>query len=78
MNDAIERYSMEEHTETNEIIIKSSTDSVSQKFTYSIADSNELKLVGNELSITFKKIPTSKFRLLSRKFHWINESTYNY
>ncbi|MFT4576052.1 MAG: hypothetical protein ACI9SI_000970 [Polaribacter sp.] len=78
MNDTIERYSFEENTETKELIFKSSTDSVAQKFTYSISDSNELKLKGDHLNISLKRIPPSKFRLLNRKFHWVNESTYNY
>jgi uncharacterized membrane protein YphA (DoxX/SURF4 family) len=78
MTDAIERYSFEENTETKELVFKSSTDSIFQKFTYSISDSNELKLKGDSLNISFKKVLTSKFRLLNRKFHWVNESTYNY
>ncbi|PQB08134.1 hypothetical protein BST83_14025 [Polaribacter filamentus] len=78
MNDTIERYSFEENTETKELILKSSTDSISQKFTYSISNSNQLKLKGDHLNISFKKVPTSQFRLLNRKFHWINETTYMY
>jgi len=78
MNDTIERYSFKENTETKELVFKSSTDSISQKFTYSISESNVLKLKGDSLNISFKRIPTSKFRLLNRKFHWVNESTYNY
>jgi hypothetical protein len=78
MTDAIERYSFEENTETEELVFKSSTDSISQKFTYSISDSNVLKLKGDSLNISFKKVPTSKFRLLNRKFHWINETIYKY
>lgn len=78
MNDTIERYSFEENTETKEVVFKSSIDSVAQKFTYSILNSNELKLKGDHLNISFKKVPTSKFRLLNRKFHWINETIYKY
>ena len=78
MNDTIERYSFEENTETKELVFKSSKDSIPQKFTYSISDSDELKLKGDHLNISLKKVPTSKFRLLNRKFHWINETTYMY
>jgi len=78
MNDAIDRYSFEENTETKEIIFKKSSDSMLLKFTYSISNSNQLILKGDHLNISFKKVPTSKFRLLNRKFHWVNESTYNY
>ena len=78
MNDSIERFSFKEKSETKEIYFKNSTDSIPKKFTYFISNSNELKLTGDEISISFKKVPTSKFRLLNRKFHWVNESTYNY
>jgi len=53
-----------------------------KKFTYTISNTNQLKLNGvlNEKKITvqLKKVPESQFRLLNRKFHWVNESTYNY
>jgi hypothetical protein len=78
MDNSIERFSFEEHLETKEIVFKNITDSVVQKFTYSISNSNELKLDGDGISISLKKVPTSKFRLLNRKFHWVNETTYNH
>jgi len=78
MNDAIDRYSFEENVDTKEIILKKETDSLPQKFTYSISNSNELILKGDHLNISFKRVPTDNFRLLNRKFHWVNESTYNY
>ena len=52
------------------------------QFTYTISDTGLLTLEGvstkHTLSIQLKKIPLSDFRLLGRKFHWVNESTYNY
>ena len=78
MNDSIERFSFKERTETKEIVFKNSTETSLQRFTYSISNSNELKLNGKGISISLKKVPTSKFRLLNRKFHWVNETTYNY
>ncbi len=78
MNDSIERFSFKERTETKEIVFKNSTETSPQRFTYSILNSNELKLNGKGISISLKKVPTSKFRLLNRKFHWVNETTYNY
>jgi len=78
MNDSIDRYTFEENVETKELIFKKATDSVPQKFTYSISNSNKLILNSDELRISFKRVPESKFRLLNRKFHWVNESTYNY
>lgn len=82
MDNSIERFSFKEHPETKEIVFKSSTNSLPKKFTYTISNTNQLKLNGvlNEKKITvqLKKIPESQFRLLNRKFHWVNESTYNY
>jgi uncharacterized membrane protein YphA (DoxX/SURF4 family) len=78
MNDSIERLSFKERAETKEIIFKNSTETSLQKFTYSISNSNKLKLNGKGVSISLKRVPTSKFRLLNRKFHWVNETTYNY
>ena len=82
MNDTINRYSFQENIDTEEIVFKGLEDSVSQKFKYSIANKNELKLEGflngKELKIELKKILKTNFRLLNRKFHWVNETTYNY
>jgi len=78
MNDLIDRYSFEEDSESKEIVFKNPINSLQQKFTYSISNSNELKLKGDGISISLKKVPISTFRLLNRKFHWVNETTYNY
>ena len=81
MNDRIDKYNFEENSDTKEIIFKDDKNSLSQKFTYQVSN-GQLKLQGdlnnNKLSIELKKIPESEFRLLNRKFHWVNESTYNY
>ncbi|MDD7913582.1 hypothetical protein [Polaribacter ponticola] len=59
MNDTINRYSFQENIDTEEIVFKGLEDSVSQKFKYSIANKNELKLEGflngKELKIELKK-----------------------
>ena len=62
----------------NEIAFKDINNSLPQKFTYTISGTDQLKLNGVSLNIQLKKVPESKFRLLSRKYHWVNESTYNY
>ncbi|WP_026775490.1 hypothetical protein [Polaribacter sp. Hel_I_88] len=82
MNDTIKRYSFKENIDTEEIVFKGIKDSISQKFKYSIANKNSLKLKGflngKELKIELKKVPKTDFRLLNRKFRWVNETTYNY
>lgn len=82
MNDTIKRYSFKENIDTEEIIFKGIKDAVPQKFKYSIANKNSLKLKGflngKELKIELRKVPITDFRLLNRKFHWVNETTYNY
>tara|TARA_R110002073_G_scaffold296322_1_gene462301 strand:- start:11454 stop:12698 length:1245 start_codon:yes stop_codon:yes gene_type:complete len=81
MNNHIDRYSFEENSDTKEIVFKDDKNSLPQKFTYEVSN-DQLKLQGdlnnNKLSIQLKNIPVSQFRLLNRKFHWVNESTYNY
>ncbi len=82
MNDHIDRYTFEENTETKVIALKDANNSLLQKFTYTVSDNGQLSLNGvlneNNLNVQLKRIPESQFRLLSRKFHWVNESTYNY
>ena len=82
MNDTINRYSFRENIDTKEIVFKGLKGSDSQNFKYSIPNKNNLKLKGflngKELKIDLKKVPKTKFRLLNRGFHWINETTYNY
>ena len=82
MNDTIQRYSFKENIDTEEIVFKGIKDSIVQKFKYSIPNKSSLKLKGflngKELKIELKKVPKTDFRLLNRKFHWINETTYNY
>ena len=77
MNDSIDRYTFEENTETKEIAFKDNN-SLPQKFTYTVSNTGQLRLNSLLLNIQLKKVPESQFRLLNRKFHWVNESTYNY
>jgi len=81
MNDSINRYSFKEIPNENEIVFKN-IDALSEKFKYKISNSNHLELKGflneKEIIVKLKKIPETKFRLLNRGFHWINETTYNY
>lgn len=82
MNDTINRYTFKENIDSKELVFSDLKGSVSQKFKYSTSNNTDLKLEGflngKELKIELKKIPKTKFRLLNRKFHWVNETTYNY
>ena len=82
MNDTINRYSIKENIDKKEIVFKGLKVSDSQKFNYSISNKSNLKLEGylneKELKIELTKVPKTKFKLLNRGFHWINETTYNY
>lgn len=82
MNDTINRYSFKENIDAKKLVFKRLKDSNPQNFKYSISNQNELNLEGflngKELKIELRKVPQTEFRLLNRKFHWINETTYNY
>ncbi len=78
MTDTIERYSFKEDTNKREINFSNSSRSVDQKFSYSLDSPERLALNNAHTQIILKKVPTTKFRLLNRKFHWINESIYKY
>ena len=78
MTDTIERYSFKEYTNKREINFSNSSRSGDQKFNYTLDSTKKLTLHGENTQIILKKVPTTKFRLLNRKFHWINESIYKY
>ncbi|NOY47156.1 MAG: hypothetical protein GXO84_02915 [Chlorobi bacterium] len=82
MNDSIDRYQFEIKQELKDIIFKRNTDSIPQRFSYTFNTPEQLQLRGtldgDSLYIQFKRKPELDFRLLNRKFHWVNESTYNY
>ena len=82
MNDSIDRYLFDENKEQKEISIKRFTDSILHQFSYQFIDAEHLQLKGvldgDSLLIQFQRKRATDFRLLNRKFHWINESTYNY
>ncbi|PHR70725.1 MAG: hypothetical protein COA67_07935 [Lutibacter sp.] len=82
MNDSIDRYQFEINKEQKEVIFKRSTDSISHRFSYKLINPEHLQLRGvldkDSLSIEFKRKLETDFRLLKRKFHWVNESIYNY
>ncbi|MBL4904871.1 MAG: hypothetical protein JKZ00_02390 [Flavobacteriaceae bacterium] len=82
MNDSIDRYEFNENKDQKEMSIKRFTDSISHRFSYQFINAEHLQLKGvldgDSLHIQFQRKRVTDFRLLNRKFHWINESTYNY
>ncbi|MEH6534840.1 MAG: hypothetical protein V7719_00500 [Psychroserpens sp.] len=82
MNDSIDRYQFEFNTNQKEIVFNRETDSVPQHFLYSFDNPKALKLNGvldgDSLQIHFNRKLETDFKLINRKFHWVNESTYNY
>jgi hypothetical protein len=82
MTDSIDRYPFEINSDLNEIIFRSENDSISHRFLYRFINPQELELNGtiyaDSISIIFKRRPKSDFRLINRKFHWVNETNYNH
>ena len=82
MNDSIDRYQFEVNKEQKEVIFKRTIDSIPHRFSYTLINPGHLKLSGvldkDSLSIEFKRKLEADFRLIKRKFHWVNEATYNY
>jgi len=81
-NDSIDRYHFEINKEQEEIIFRHEKDSTPHRFLYKFYDTERLNLRGildgDSLYIQFKRKPETSFRLLNRKFHWVNESNYLY
>ena len=82
MNDSIDRYRFEFNEDLKEVVFKRTIDSISHRFSYTLINPKHLQLRGvldkDSLSIEFKRKLETDFRLIKRKFHWVNESTYNY
>lgn len=81
MTDSLDRYQFEINPELKQIIFRREADSTPQRFSYTFIDPEHLQLNGvldgDSLYIRFKRKPETDFRLINRKFHWVNESTYN-
>ena len=78
MTDSIERYEFKEDANKREISFSNSSHRIHQKFNYDLQATEKLTLYGEDIKIILNKVPITKFRLLNRKFHWINESIYKY
>lgn len=82
MNDSIDRYIFEINSELKEVFFKRVTDSIPHHFSYTLINPEHLRFQGaienDSLIIDFKRKLESDFKLKKRKFHWVNETTYNY
>ncbi len=82
MNDTLDRYILEINEDQKRLVLSRESDTLPHHFLYELVDPETLQLKGlldgDSLYIQFKHKPKSDFRLLNRKFHWVNESTYNY
>jgi uncharacterized membrane protein YphA (DoxX/SURF4 family) len=82
MNDAPRPYSTEYDSSGNRVTLFAATDKDKRYvFDYSRPDPDHVVLQGtlanDSLSVKLRKIDTSKFLLVSRGFHWINERPFN-
>ncbi|WP_415370842.1 DoxX family protein [Patiriisocius sp. Uisw_047] len=82
MTDSLERYQFEINSDLKEVIFRRVNDSIPHRFSYTFTNPQQLELNGSldgdSLFIQFNRKPKSDFRLINRKFHWVNETNYNY
>ena len=81
MDDSQRNLSTEYGKGTNTVTFSQGPNSTKSVFTYAWPDAEHVtlegKLGGDALSIQMRKIDTSKFLVVSRGFHWINEVPLN-
>ena len=82
MDDSLENYDFTIDLPSKEISFSTDLDSLYGSFSYSFFDDDSFQMKGrlgiDSLNMLFKRKSIEDFRLIRRKFHWINESTYNY
>lgn len=83
MTDSLDRFQFEINVDLKEIIFRRSKgDSISKQFSYKFTNADFLEIKGNidgdSLTIQFRRKPMTDFRLINRKFHWVNETPYNH
>ena len=82
MNDDIDRYGFVINDEQKHVVLSRELDTVPYHFSYSFINPKQLRLKGvldgDSLDVYFKRRFESEFKLINRKFHWVNETTYNY
>jgi hypothetical protein len=82
MDDSPKRYNVEYDTAKKTVTLSKGTDKSYQSvLTYSSPDMEHVLLQGdlgtNTISIQMRKVDTSKFLLINRGYHWINEMPFN-
>jgi len=82
MTDSLDRYQFEINSDLKEVIFRRVNDSIPHHFSYTFTNPQQLELNGSldgdSLFILFNRKPKSDFRLINRKFHWVNETNYNH
>jgi len=81
MDDSVRRYSTVYNSAKNTVAVSTDQEKSKSAFTYSRPDAEHVLLAGslaNEaLVVKLKRIDPSKFLLVNRGFHWINERPFN-
>jgi hypothetical protein len=85
MDDSIVRYRLAYEAAKNKTLTLSdgnapyndATASVRFVFSYAQPDADHVSLKNDHLSVIMRRVDTSKFLLVSRGFHWINELPFN-
>ncbi|MEP6611546.1 MAG: hypothetical protein ABJA76_06665 [Mucilaginibacter sp.] len=82
MNDSMKRFSFKADVKKHTIVANTYADTVNKyHLTYATLSPGVLILKGNwkkdSINVTLRKIDATKFRLINRGFHWINELPYN-
>lgn len=82
MNDSTKRFSFKPDVKKHTIVANTYADTVNKyHLTYATPAPDVLILKGNwkkdSINVTLRKIDATKFRLISRGFHWVNEQPYN-
>jgi len=78
MDDSARSYSTTYDAAKNNVTLTSAADKNKKDvFAYSKPDPDHLVLTGDSLAVKLRKVDTSKFLLVNRGFHWINERPFN-
>lgn len=82
MNDQLKSYEYETDTIAHTMTLYENNGSIPHLFKYSNIAPGYLQLQGtmsgDTLLVTLKQKPLEDFRLINRKFHWVNESPYSF
>jgi len=81
MNDTVQRFTMRDEPEKKTVTLKSRDDTSTLELAYSQIDPDHLvlegRIGGEALRVRLRRFDESRFLLVSRGFHWINETPFN-